>query len=437
MSHVLADPHATAFLADLERRGLLHQKTPELTDALIAAERPPLYVGFDPSAPSLHAGNLVPLLGMDRYRRRGGQVIVLLGGATGMIGDPSGKDQERALQAADAVEANIASQRAQFDALFARTDGPAPIFVNNADWYRKMDVIGFLRDVGKHFSVNAMLTKDSVRNRIENREQGISYTEFSYQLLQGYDFVHLQRTYGCTIQMGGSDQWGNIVGGVDLLRRMAQVQGHALTYPLLTNSEGKKYGKSEKGAVWLDPDQTSPYEFYQFWLNTADADAPKFLAWLTDIDLDALDALIAAPAHERRPQKALAELLTSRVHGADQTRLCEEASAVIFSGRAETLSPALVAMIARAVPTLDAPADTPCPLADALVTLGAAASKGEARRLIGQNAVAANGAKLGEETADLREHRAGAGAVIVSVGKAKRFLVRFGGGSSVPDRIIS
>ncbi|MGJ3230548.1 MAG: tyrosine--tRNA ligase [Oceanicaulis sp.] len=426
MSHTLADPADTPFLAELEARGLLNQKTPELTDALIEKERPPLYVGVDPSGPSLHAGHLIPLLGTDRYRRRGGQIIILQGGATGMIGDPSGKDSERSLQREEAVRANIESQRAQFEALFAATDGPAPIFVNNADWYRDMDVIRFLREIGKHFSVNSMLQKESVRNRIENRDQGISFTEFSYQLLQGFDFVHLYREHGCAIQMGGSDQWGNIVGGVDLLRRMEGVQSHALTYPLLTNSEGKKYGKSEKGAVWLDPEATSPYEFYQFWLNTADADAPRFLAWLTDIDLEELEALKAAPAHERRLQKALAELLTTRVHGGEAAALSEEASAVIFRGKADTLSPQLVAMIARAVPTLDASAAEPCPLIDAMVSVEAAASKGEARRLIKQNAVSANGEKLAEGTEDLREHKAGADAVILSVGKAKRFLVRFG-----------
>lgn len=425
MSFKLADPADTPFLAELDRRGLVNQKTPELTDALIEKERPPLYVGVDPSGPSLHAGHLIPLLGTDQYRRRGGQIIILQGGATGMIGDPSGKDSERSLQQEEAVLANIESQRKQFEALFARTDGPAPIFVNNADWYRDMDVIRFLREVGKHFSVNAMLMKDSVRNRIENRDQGISFTEFSYQLLQGYDFVHLHRAHGCAIQMGGSDQWGNIVGGVDLLRRMEGAQGHALTYPLLTNSEGKKYGKSEKGAVWLDPELTSPYEFYQFWLNSADADAPRFLAWLTDIAPEELEALKAAPAHERRPQKALAELLTTRVHGADQAALSEEASAVIFKGKADTLPPALVSMIAKAVPTLEASAGEPCTLIDAMVAVEAAASKGEARRLIKQNAVSANGEKLADEQADLRDHKAGADAVILSVGKAKRFLVRF------------
>lgn len=429
MSHLLSDPSATPFIADLQARDLIHQKTPELNDALLSKDKPSIYVGTDPSAPNLHAGNMIPLLGLDRYRRRGGQIILLLGGATGMIGDPSGKDAERDLQAAETVEANIASQRAQMEAFFARTDGPDPIIVNNADWFREMSAIEFLRDVGKYFSVNAMLQKDSVKTRIENREQGISYTEFSYQLLQGFDFVHLAREYGCTVQMGGSDQWGNIVGGVDLLRRMAGMQGHALTYPLLTNSEGKKYGKSEKGAIWLNPDETSPYEFYQFWLNTADDDAPKFLKQLTDIDLGYLAELVEAPAHERRTQKALAELLTTRVHGGEAATLAEEASQVIFKGKAETLSEGLVAMIASAVPTLDAQAGDSLSLIDALTSgdTPAAASKGEARRLLKQNAVGLNGVKVQDEQADLKDHIAGAGAVVISVGKAKRFLVRFSG----------
>ncbi|WP_440959432.1 tyrosine--tRNA ligase [Oceanicaulis sp. LC35] len=429
MSVRLADPKATPFLADMEARGLLNQKTPELTDAYINEHKPAMYVGFDPSAPSLHAGNLMPLLGMDRYRQRGGQVVVLLGGATGLIGDPSGKDAERNLQTEDVVLANIEGQRKQFERLFALTDGPEPIFVNNADWWRKMDVVSFLRDVGKHFSVNAMLTKDSVRNRIENRDQGISFTEFSYQLLQGYDFVHLHRAHNVQIQMGGSDQWGNIVGGVDLMRRIEGVQAHAVTYPLLTNSEGKKYGKSEKGAVWIDPDLTSPYEFYQFWLNSADADAPKFLSWLTDVDLGQLEELTQAEPHLRLPQKALAELLTARVHGQKAADLAIEASTVIFKGKSDNLGAELIDMIARAVPTLDASANEPLALIDALVAeeLGASASKSEARRLLKQNSVSLNGQKVQDENADLREHRTGAGAVVMSVGKAKRFLIRFNG----------
>ena len=429
MSVRLADPKATPFLADMEARGLLNQKTPELTDAYITEHRPAMYVGFDPSAPSLHAGNLMPLLGMDRYRQRGGQVVVLLGGATGLIGDPSGKDAERNLQTEDVVEANIEGQRKQFERLFALTDGPEPIYVNNADWWRKMDVVSFLRDVGKHFSVNAMLTKDSVRNRIENRDQGISFTEFSYQLLQGYDFVHLHRTHNVQIQMGGSDQWGNIVGGVDLMRRIEGVQAHAVTYPLLTNSEGKKYGKSEKGAVWIDPDLTSPYEFYQFWLNSADADAPKFLSWLTDVDLGQLEELTQAEPHLRLPQKALDELLTARVHGQKAADLAIEASTVIFKGKSDNLSVELIDMIARAVPTLDAPAGEELKLIDAMVdeSVQAAASKGEARRLLKQNSVSLNGQKVQDENADVREHRTGAGAVVMSVGKTKRFLIRFNG----------
>ncbi len=427
MSVRLADPHATPFLADMAARGLLHQKTPDLTDAYIAEHKPALYVGFDPSAPSLHAGNLMPLAGMDRYRRRGGQVVVVLGGATGLIGDPSGKDAERNLQTEDTVRANIESQRKQIESLFTLTDGPDPVFVNNADWWRKMDVIGFLRDVGKHFSVNAMLVRDSVRNRIENRDRGISYTEFSYQLLQGYDFVRLNRDHGVFIQMGGSDQWGNIVSGVDLLRRIDGVQGHGVTYPLLTDSEGRKYGKSEKGAIWLDPDRTSPYEFYQFWLNSTDADAPQFLRWLTDVDPRQIEELQQAELHLRLPQKTLAKQLAVRVHGQQAAGLAAEASAVIFKGGSDNLHAGLIDMIARAVPTLDAKDDIELKLLDAMVAGGiqAAGSKSEARRLLKQNAISLNGVKVRDEAIDLRDHRTGAGAVVMSVGKGKRFLIRF------------
>jgi tyrosyl-tRNA synthetase len=232
----------TPFLRDLEARGLLCDKTADVAEPDFK-DRPTLYVGYDPTATSLHAGSLIPLLGMDRFRRRGGQLIVLVGGATGLIGDPSGKSQERTLQTHQVVQERIEALRQQMTQFFERTDGPAPIFVNNADWYRQLDVIEFLRDVGKHFSVNQMLTRDSVRSRIEREGQGISFTEFSYQLLQSYDFLHLFRTYGCRWQMGASDQWGNIVSGIDLVRRCTGEKVLGLTLPLLTNSEGKKYGK--------------------------------------------------------------------------------------------------------------------------------------------------------------------------------------------------
>ncbi len=413
------------FLADLESRGLISQKTVELTDPVLSKSPPPLYVGYDPSAGSLHAGSLIPLLGMDRYKRRGGQIIVLLGGATGLIGDPSGKDRERTLETREVIARRIERLQRQASKFFGRTEGPEPIFVNNADWYRDMHVIAFLRDVGKNFSVNQMLARDSVRTRIENREQGISFTEFSYQLLQSYDFLHLYREYGCRIQMGASDQWGNIVSGVDLVRRAAGATVYGLTFPLLTNSEGKKYGKSEKGAVWLDPELTSPYEFYQFWLNSADDDVGRFLRWLTDLSSDEVESLAAAPPHERRPQKALAAALTVRVHGARDAETARRASRVIFSGKAAGMDSAVADMVARSVPTLTASPDLSCPVADAMVRVGAAPSKGGARRLVKQNAVSVNGTRVSDAKEDLLRHRAGAGVVVLSVGKSKRYLVRF------------
>ena len=413
------------FLADLESRGLISQKTVELTDPVLSKSPPPLYVGYDPSAGSLHAGSLIPLLGMDRYKRRGGQIIVLLGGATGLIGDPSGKDRERTLETREVIARRIERLQRQASKFFGRTEGPEPIFVNNADWYRDMHVIAFLRDVGKNFSVNQMLARDSVRTRIQNREQGISFTEFAYQLLQSYDYLHLFREHGCRIQMGASDQWGNIVSGVDLVRRAAGATVYGLTFPLLTNSEGKKYGKSEKGAVWLDPELTSPYEFYQFWLNSADDDVGRFLRWLTDLSSDEVEFLAAAPPHERRPQKALAAALTVRVHGARDAETARRASRVIFSGKAAGMDSAVADMVARSVPTLTASPDLSCPVADAMVRVGAAPSKGGARRLVKQNAVSVNGTRVSDAKEDLLRHRAGAGVVVLSVGKSKRYLVRF------------
>ena len=412
------------FLEDLEWRGLLKQRTAELVEPDFKS-RPVLYVGYDPSAGSLHAGSLIPILTMDRFRRRGGQILVLLGGATGMIGDPSGKDQERVLEDEFVVEERIEQLRAQLRGIFTRTDGPEPIFVNNADWYRAMGVITFLRDIGKNFSVNQMLARESVRSRIEEREQGISFTEFSYQIFQAYDYLHLHRKYSCTIQMGASDQWGNIVSGVDLIRRTTGQVVHGLTLPLLTNAEGKKYGKSEKGAIWLDPALTSPYEFYQFWYNSTDTDAPMLLRLLSDFSAEEIARFQSGPPSARVPQKELAKWLTARVHGVEQARLASRASAVIFSGAYDELKPDLVEMLAQAVPTYTVPTGERSQAGANLVNLGAAQSKNEARRLIEQRSVAANGTLVLDFEEDLRRYSTNAGAVIVAVGKARRFLIRF------------
>jgi tyrosyl-tRNA synthetase len=414
------------FLADLTTRGLLRQKTAELQEPDFSGDkRPVLYVGYDPTGASLHAGSLVPVLTMDRFRRRGGQIIVLLGGATGLIGDPSGKDQERLLESETVVAERIEKLGDQLRKLFSRTDGPEPIVVNNADFYAGMPVFQFLRDIGKHFSVNQMLVRESIRARIEDREHGISFTEFSYQLFQAYDFLHLFRTYGCTIQMGASDQWGNIVSGVDLIRRVTGSSVHGLTLPLLTNSEGKKYGKSEKGAIWLDPSRTSPYLFYQFWFNSTDQDAPQFLRWLTDHTPEKVEELCAAPPERRVPQKALADWLTARVHGQAQADLAWRASAVIFSDAYDELREDVIEVISQSVPTLSWPPAERCLAADALVKLQSCKSKSEARRLIDQRAVSANGAQVSVADEDLRTHARGAGAVVIAAGKAHRFLVRF------------
>lgn len=418
-----ASTPSTPFLQDLEQRGLLRDKTVGMEEPDFKL-RPTLYVGYDPTATSLHAGSLIPLLAMDRFRRRGGQVIVLLGGATGLIGDPSGKEQERALQSHEVVQARVEALRKQVSAFFERTEGPTPIFVNNADWYREMDVIRFLRDVGKHFSVNQMLIRDSVRARIEREGQGISFTEFSYQLLQAYDFLHLFRTYDCRWQMGASDQWGNIVSGTDLVRRCTGEKVHGLTLPLLTNSEGKKYGKSESGTVWLDPELTSPYAFYQFWLNTTDADVARFLAWLTDCDADEINGLMSHPASQRVPQLRLASLLTERVHGPQQATLARQASEIIFSDRFDQINAETVAMLSTAVPTWSAPAGGACSLGTALLALGAVKSKSEARRLVQGRSVVANGKLIESIDEDLRERAEGRAAVVVAVGKSRRYLVR-------------
>ncbi len=415
----------TPFLRDLEARGLLCDKTADVAEPDFK-DRPTLYVGYDPTATSLHAGSLIPLLGMDRFRRRGGQLIVLVGGATGLIGDPSGKSQERTLQTHQVVQERIEALRQQMTQFFERTDGPAPIFVNNADWYRQLDVIEFLRDVGKHFSVNQMLTRDSVRSRIEREGQGISFTEFSYQLLQSYDFLHLFRTYGCRWQMGASDQWGNIVSGIDLVRRCTGEKVLGLTLPLLTNSEGKKYGKSEEGTVWLAPELTTPYAFFQFWLNTADVDTPRFLAWLTDLSPEEIAELQAHPASERVPQQALATILTTRVHGAEQATLAQRASQVVFSGRFDLLTGDTVDMLATAVPTHAVTGEQPATLADVMAALEPTMSKGELRRLVKQRGVSVNGVVIDDINVSLRALAQGGPAVLIAIGKTRRFLARLG-----------
>ena len=384
---------------DFSWRGLVQQTTAE-DPAQVLSKPLTVYAGFDPSAPSLHAGNLVPLMTLTHLRRHGHQILPLVGGATGMIGDPSGKTSERKLLGNELLVENTGKIKAQIEKFFATDEGPPARIVDNLDWLGGLRLLDFLRDVGKHFAVNQMIQRDSVRQRFESREEGISYTEFSYMLLQSYDFVELYRRHGCRLQCGASDQWGNIVSGVDLVRRLEGETVHGLVTPLLTDSEGKKYGKSERGAVFLDPNLTSPYAFYQFWLNTADDNVGRFLRWLTvrgDQEIGALEGAVGSG--ERRAQKALAEDLTRRVHGGDElARVVRAAESLFGGGDLRAIGGDLLDEALAAAPSItvarDRFAGEGALLVDLLAEVGACPSKSDARRQITAGAIAINGVPL-------------------------------------------
>lgn len=375
-------------LADLTWRGLLADCTD--LDALrkrLADGPITLYCGFDPTADSLHVGNLVPLLGLRRFQTAGHRPIALAGGATGMIGDPSGRSSERNLQTREQVEHNIARIRQQL-ARFLDFDSPthAARLVDNAHWIAPMSYLDFLREVGKHFSINVMVGKESVRARMES-ESGISYTEFSYQLLQAYDFCHLRRELGCELQTGATDQWGNITAGIDLCRKKLQTTVWGLTHPLLTKSDGTKYGKSASGAVWLDPARSSPYRFYQFFIQSEDADVSKLLRVLTFLpheQIEDLERQQAAQPAARPAQHALARELTTLVHGAQACEDATRASAILFGGDLAGVSESTFAEIVGEVPTRDLDSlrlqGAGLPLTELLVVAELAASKGQARK---------------------------------------------------------
>lgn len=380
---------------ELRWRGFLHQVThPELEAEL---EKGPitLYAGFDPSAESLHIGSLMPIMGLAHFQRAGHWPIALVGGGTGLIGDPSGKTAERSLLTTEQVESNVRGIRGQLER-FLRFDGPsAAIMQNNADWLCKLPLIDFLRDIGKHFSVNAMLARDSVRSRLEDRDHGISYTEFSYALLQSYDFLHLSDTFGCRLQVGGSDQWGNIVAGMDLTRRLRGRETYGLTFPLVTKSDGAKFGKSESGNIWLDATRTSPYQFYQFWINQADADVGRFLRFFTFLDRETVEALEAehACAPEKRvAQRRLAEEVTLLVHGAEALADAQRASQAMFGGDLSGLSEAMLLEVFSAAPVVELPHDTlASDMSGAIAATVLGASNGDVRRLVDSGGIYFNG----------------------------------------------
>jgi tyrosyl-tRNA synthetase len=419
-------------LPELQARGLVADVThPDELGAALAAGDVAHYAGHDPTASSLHIGHLVPLTIQRRLQLAGHRPIAVVGGATGMIGDPSGKSAERNLLGAATIAANMAGMRVQLGRLLA-FDGPAPaILVNNGDWFAPISFIDFLRDVGKHLTVNYMLGKDSVKSRLEDRDQGISYTEFSYMLLQAWDFVHLSRAHGCRLQVGGSDQWGNITAGCELSRKVGGPQLFGLTAPLLLDASGQKMGKTSTGErVWLDPDRTSPYAFYQYWLNVDDASAIKFLKMFSLRPLGELAAIEAshdADRSKRLAQRTLAQDLTDWVHGASGVARAERASAVMFGGSLDGLGDDDLAPLGADVGVCTVTAAqlaAGLPLVDLLVSAELASSKGEARRLITGGGVYVNNVRAGAVDAVVGEGDRGTPSyVFLRSGKKKYRLV--------------
>jgi tyrosyl-tRNA synthetase len=393
---------ADSFLEELSWRGLLHQTTSEALPGYLATPGRVAYAGFDPTSDSLTVGNFIPMKLLAHWQRAGHRPIVLMGGGTGLIGDPSGKSAERQLLTADAVAHNVSRQREIFARVIdfsAGGDRKAAV-VDNGEWLGSLGFIEVLREVGKHFSVNQMIMRDSVRSRLEGREQGISYTEFSYMILQAYDFLHLYRTAGCTVQLGGADQWGNIVSGIDLVRRMEQGDAYGITNPLVTKSDGGKFGKSEKGAVWLTADRTSPFRFHQFWLNTADADIARFLRWFTFLPRERVEELERAAAErpqEREAQRVLANEMTELFHGPSERANAEAAGKALFAGEVASLDARTLEEVAEDLPcTVLEPGELGgdgIAVLDLLPRTTLAASKREARDFLAAGAVMVNGSK--------------------------------------------
>ncbi len=385
---------------EFEWRGLIYDASEGLKEAL-AGQKITGYIGFDPTAPSLHVGSLLPIMGLVRLQQYGHTPVALVGGGTGMIGDPSGKTEERQLLSKEQIEYNLEGIRAQLSRFldFEASTNKA-LLVNNADWLVPVSMVDFLRDVGKHFTVNYMLAKESVKRRYE---EGISFTEFSYMLLQAYDFLVLHDRYSCTLQMGGSDQWGNIVAGIELIRKLRGTRCYALVSPLVTTSAGIKFGKTEAGSVWLDANLTSPYRFYQFWFNTDDRDVVKYLKFFTMLnrqEIAALEALTASAPEKREAQKRLAEEVTLMVHGEYNLRKAIQASQVLFGGEIADLSASEVLDIFADVPSSDIPrasfAGDGMPLVDLVIACGFAPSKGAARRLIEAGGIYVNNRRVAD-----------------------------------------
>ena len=381
-------------IQDLQSRGLIAQTTDiEALDALLNEQKIALYCGFDPTADSLHIGHLLPVLALRRFQQAGHTPIALVGGATGMIGDPSFKAVERSLNSAETVAGWVESIRNQLKPFLSFEGENAAIMANNADWFGSMNCLDFLRDIGKHFSVNAMLNKESVKQRIERDDVGISFTEFAYSLLQGYDFAELNKRHGAVLEIGGSDQWGNITAGIDLTRRLNQKQVFGLTLPLVTKSDGTKFGKTEGGAVWLNAKKTSPYQFYQFWLKVADADVYKFLKYFTFLSIEEIDAIEAkdkASGTKPEAQRILAEEMTRLIHGEAALQAAQRISESLFAEDQSSLTESDFEQLALdGLPAFEV--SDGLNVVEALVKTGLASSNKEARGFVNSKAVLLNG----------------------------------------------
>ena len=386
---------------ELAWRGLIDQTTSPEVAEILGKEKVTCYIGFDPSADSLHVGSLLQILLLMRMQRAGHRPIALLGGATGVIGDPSGKSEERNLLDMERVERNLAGIRSQLEHFLGKSDGGAVTIVNNHDWLGSESLLSFLRDTGKHFSVNVMMNRDSVRTRLTEREQGISFTEFSYMLLQAHDFLHLYDHHGCTFQLGGSDQMGNILGGIDLIRRRRSGRAFGITSPLLTTSDGKKLGKTEKGAVWLDGSKTSPYQYYQYWVRAEDGDVIKLLRMLTmrgREEIAALEKQVAEAPHLREAQRTLARDLTTLTHGETATMEAEKAALALFGQSIAELGEATLLDVMSEAPSREEAGDSyegeGVELADLLVRTELCKSKGAARKDIAGGGIYVNNQRV-------------------------------------------
>ncbi len=421
-----------SLLEELTWRGLIHDITPGI-EAQLAKGITSGYVGFDPTADSLHIGNLVPIMLLVHLQRAGHKPFALIGGATGRVGDPSGKTQERQLLSHEDIEHNLACQKKQLEQFLVFGSGPTDAeIVNNYDWFKDFTFLDFIREVGKHLTVNYMLAKDSVKNRIDS---GMSFTEFSYQLIQGFDFYHLNKTRNVSLQMGGSDQWGNITTGIELSRRMGGGECHAITAPLVKKADGTKFGKSEGGNIWLDAAKTSPYAFYQFWLNASDEDIKNFLRIFSlknRSEIEEIAARHAEQPHLRAMQKALAEELTERIHGSEAFEMAVQASAILFgnatSDALKSLSQGDFLEVFEGVEQKEVARsifETGADVVDVLSEIsGFCTSKGDARRALKENSISINKEKVGEGLIVGREQLISGQYLVLQRGKKNYFLLK-------------